>query len=81
LKDYSDIFGTCSGGEITIWKTKTLAPALRISLAKTTCISLHFPKNGKYIISGWSDDSIRIFSPQNGKIIHRITPCNLQKVV
>lgn len=80
LRGYSDIFGTCSGGEIMIWKNRSLAPALSIVVERAVCLSLHFPKNGKYIVSGWSDDSVRIFSPKNGKLIHRITPCNLTKV-
>lgn len=80
LKGYPDIFGTSSGGEIIIWKTATLTPALRISVPKIVCLSLDFPKNGKYIVSGWSDDCIRIFSPKNGKLVHRIRDCNLEKV-
>jgi WD40 repeat protein len=45
-----------------------------------TCLSINFPKNGKYILSGWSDDSIRIFSPKNGKLIHHVRESNLGKV-
>lgn len=63
-----------------IWKNRSLAPAMRIMVEKATCLSLHFPKNGKYIVSGWNDDCIRIFSPKNGKLVHRITNCNLGKV-
>lgn len=49
-------------------------------MQKFICLSLHFPKNGKYILSGWNDDCIRIFSPKNGKLIHKINDCNLEKV-
>lgn len=63
-----------------IWKNRSLAPALRIMVEKVTCLALHFPKNSKYIVSGWSDDCVRIFSPKNGKLIHRIADCNLGKV-
>lgn len=31
------------------------------------------------ILSGWSDDAIRIFSPSTGKIIKKIQPANLGK--
>jgi hypothetical protein len=30
LRGYSEIFGTCSGGEIMVWRNRSLAPALRI---------------------------------------------------
>lgn len=78
--DFSGIFGTCSGGDITIWKNPELTPILRISLPKITCTSLFFPKSGRLIISGWDDDDIRIFSPNNGKLIKSIQGTNMDKI-
>ena len=80
LPDFSGTFGTCSGGDILIWRTLSLTPLLKISLPKVTCYSLCFPKNGRRIISGWGDDAIRVFSAKNGSLIKRISGCNLERV-
>lgn len=77
MQDFLDLFGTCSGSDIILWKTRELKPIIKITLPKVVCISLCLPKNGKHIISGWDDDCIRIFSPVNGKLMHKIPIANL----
>ena len=77
MKDFEGIFGTCSGGEIVVWKAKELTPILKIYLPKVQCLSICFPKTGRLILSGWSDDVIRIFSSHNGKLKHKVAHANL----
>ena len=77
VKGFQGIFGTCSGGEIIVWRTKSLKPILKIELPKVKCLSLDFPRTGRMILSGWSDDAIRFFSAENGKIIKKIPCANL----
>jgi len=52
---------------------------MKIYLPKVTCLTICFPKTGRLILSGWSDDVIRIFSPHNGKLIYKIPIANLGK--
>ena len=80
LPDYSGVFGTCSGGDIMVWRSQTLLPLLKISLPKGICQSLCFPKSGRRILSGWSDDAIRVFSAKNGSLLKRIDNCNLDRI-
>ena len=57
-----------------------MTPIIKISVPKTTCLSICFPKNGKFILSGWDDDCVRIFSPSNGTLMLNIRNANLEKV-
>ena len=58
-------------------KSASLTPIVKIELPKIKCLTLFFPKTGRLILSGWSDDSLRIFSPNNGKLLKKISPANL----
>ena len=60
-----------------IWKSKSLQPILKIALPKAKCTAICFPKMARLILSGWSDDTIRFFSAENGKMVHKVPMANL----
>ena len=70
--NYSEVFATCSMSDIRIWNSRTSAELLRIQVGTLECNCLYFTKDGKAIISGWSDGKIRAFGPQSGKLIYVI---------
>jgi WD40 repeat protein len=74
-RGYSEVFATCSGGDIRVWSSKTQRELLRIELAKpgTTCNTIEFMADGKLIVSGWSDGKVRAFLPQSGKLAYVVT--------
>lgn len=51
---------------------KDLKPQLKIGIPKVLCNSICVDKYGKFIISGWSDGSIRMFQAYNGKLIKKL---------
>ncbi|CUG89220.1 WD40 repeat-containing protein, putative [Bodo saltans] len=69
---YSELFATCSANEIRVWNTKTSAELLRIQVGNLECNSIVFTKDGRSIVSGWSDGKVRAFGPQSGKLIYAI---------
>jgi len=69
---YSELFATCGGNDIRVWNAKTSAELLRIQVGTLECNSIYFAKDGKSIISGWSDGKVRAFGPQSGKLIYVI---------
>lgn len=42
-------------------------PLIKIALPKAKCNCVCLDRHGKYIISGWSDATIRIFFAHDGK--------------
>jgi WD40 repeat protein len=64
-KGYSEVFATCSAGEIRVWSTRNQRELLRIELAKpgTICNAIEFQGDGKLIISAWTDGKVRAFLP------------------
>jgi|LauGreDrversion4_2_1035121.scaffolds.fasta_scaffold69872_3 hypothetical protein len=73
-KGYSEVFATCSSGEIRVWSTRNQRELLRIELAKpgTSCNAIEFQSDGKLILSAWSDSKVRAFLPQSGKLAYSI---------
>lgn len=69
---YSELFATCSANEIRIWNAKTSAELLRIQVGNLECNCVQFTKDGRSIVSGWSDGKVRAFGPQSGKLIYAI---------
>jgi cilia- and flagella-associated protein 52 len=61
--NYSDVFATCSMNDIRIWNAKNRHEILRIQVPNVECFCIHFMRDGKSIISGWSDGKIRAFYP------------------
>eukprot|EP00347_Sterkiella_histriomuscorum_P019026 403343251 len=84
---FSEVFASCSGGEIRIWKVKSQQELLRIDLAKTQenirhqCNSIEFMSDGKSLITGWTDGKIRAFLPQSGKLFYVINDAHKNKEV
>lgn len=69
---YSDVFVTCSKNDIRVWNTKTSKELLRITVANMDCNTVTVSVDGKSIVSGWSDNKIRAYSPETGKPMYTI---------
>jgi len=69
---FSDVFATCSVADIRVWNSKTRQELLRIQVPNLECYCMCFMKDGKSIVSGWSDGKVRAFFPQSGKLIYAI---------
>ncbi|XP_056265803.1 cilia- and flagella-associated protein 52 [Pseudoliparis swirei] len=65
----SELFATCSEEEIRLWHIDKPTELLRITVPKVTCNALDFMVDGHSIISAWSDDSIRVFAPESGRLM------------
>ncbi|CAK9011788.1 Cilia- and flagella-associated protein 52 [Durusdinium trenchii] len=70
--DYSEVFATCSVTDIRVWNAVTRQELLRIQVPNMECFCLDFMRDGKSIISGWSDGKVRAFLPQSGKLLYAI---------
>jgi WD40 repeat protein len=71
-RGFSDVFCTCSGAEIRIWNSNTRQELLRIQVPNLECYSVSFMRDGKSVISGWSDGKVRAFLPQSGRLMYVI---------
>lgn len=71
-RDYSALFGTCSGPEIRVWNVSTCQELLRIVVPTLECLCMDFMSDGGAIISGWNDGKIRAFRPQTGTLMYTI---------
>ena len=75
------VFSTCGVDGIRVWSDVEKnggSQALHIpgpSHAQALCII--FTKDGKSILSGWSDGCVRCFTPQTGKLIYMIQVCTI----
>ena len=69
---YSDVFVTSSKNDIRVWNTNTSKELLRITVPNMDCHAVAVTVDGKSIVSGWSDNKIRAYSPQSGKLIYTI---------
>lgn len=70
--NYSELFATCGSNDIRLWNARTCAELLRIQVGTLECNCIQFTKDGKSIVSGWSDGKLRAFGPQSGKLIYAI---------
>ena len=77
---YSDVFATCSKNDIRIWNAKNRHEILRIQVPGVECYCVSFMRDGKSIVSGWSDGKIRSFYPQSGKIMFVINDAHVHGV-
>ena len=68
----SDVLASSGGSEIRLWNCKSKHELLSIQVPQVVCNCVAFMKDGKSIISGWSDGKIRAFTPQSGKLIYAI---------
>eukprot|EP00294_Goniomonas_avonlea_P013212 CAMPEP_0114556708 /NCGR_PEP_ID=MMETSP0114-20121206/9432_1 /TAXON_ID=31324 /ORGANISM="Goniomonas sp, Strain m" /LENGTH=623 /DNA_ID=CAMNT_0001741929 /DNA_START=93 /DNA_END=1964 /DNA_ORIENTATION=- len=78
--DYSELFATCSFGDIRLWNSKTCAELLRIQIPNLSCNCVRFSRDGKAVIAGWSDGKIRAFGPQSGKLLYAINDAHVGQV-
>jgi len=69
---YSEVFATCSITDIRVWNATTRQELLRIQVPNMECYSMEFMRDGRSIVSGWSDGKIRAFLPQSGKLLYAI---------
>ncbi|XP_061589430.1 cilia- and flagella-associated protein 52-like [Cololabis saira] len=69
----SDLFATCSEEDIRLWQVGKPKEIVRISVPKTICNCLDFMIDGQGLVSGWSDDKIRLFAPETGRLKRLIT--------
>mmetsp|Transcript_27035 Transcript_27035/g.71192 ORF Transcript_27035/g.71192 Transcript_27035/m.71192 type:complete len:300 (-) Transcript_27035:10-909(-) len=67
---YSDVFATCGAGEVRVWNARTCAELLRVQIGGVDCLCVAFARDGRAILSGWSDGKIRAFGPQSGKLLY-----------
>jgi WD40 repeat protein len=69
---YSETFATCSLTDIRVWNARTRQELLRIQVPNMECYCLDFMRDGRSIVSGWSDGKVRAFLPQSGKLLYVI---------
>jgi len=69
---FSDVFCTCSGGEVRVWNARSRQELLRIQVPNLECHCVEFMRDGKSIVTGWSDGKIRAFLPQSGRLMYVI---------
>jgi len=69
---YSAVFATCSVSDIRVWNADTRQELLRIQVPNMECFCLDFMRDGRSIMSGWSDGKVRAFLPQSGKLLYVI---------
>ncbi|CAB0002716.1 unnamed protein product [Nesidiocoris tenuis] len=70
--DYSDVFATASKNDVRVWSVSKSRELLRISVPNFTCSCLTFTYDGRSIVTGWNDGTVRGFTPQSGKLIYTI---------
>lgn len=69
---YSEVFATCSITDIRVWNASTRQELLRIQVPNMECYCVDFMRDGRSLVSGWSDGKVRAFLPQSGKLIYAI---------
>lgn len=69
---YSEVFATCSVTDIRVWNASTRQELLRIQVPNMECYCVDFTRDGRSLVSGWSDGKVRAFLPQSGKLIYAI---------
>lgn len=69
---YSQVFATCSLGDVRVWNAATRQELLRIEVPNLECHCLDFTRDGRSILTGWSDGKVRAFLPQSGKLAYAI---------
>lgn len=77
--NFSNLFVTAAN-DIRVWNRNTLSELLRIQIPNLECHCITISKDGKQIVSGWSDGRIRAFTPQTGQLIYVINDAHFGKV-
>mmetsp|Transcript_42589 Transcript_42589/g.99981 ORF Transcript_42589/g.99981 Transcript_42589/m.99981 type:complete len:612 (+) Transcript_42589:132-1967(+) len=74
---YSELFATSSKQDIRVWNARTCAELLRVQIPNLDCDCICFSRDGRAILSGWSDGKIRAFGPQSGKLLYVINDAHV----
>jgi len=74
---YSELFATASFKDIRVWNARTCAELLRVQIPSLDCYAICFSRDGRAILSGWSDGKIRAFGPQSGKLLYVINDAHV----
>lgn len=69
---YSEVFATCSITDVRVWNAANRQELLRIQVPNMECHCIDFMRDGKSIVTGWSDGKVRAFLPQSGKLLYVI---------
>lgn len=77
--NFSNLFITASN-DIRVWNRDKLQELLRIQIPNLDCHCIAISRDGKQIVSGWSDGRIRAFTPQTGKLMYVINDAHFGKV-
>ncbi|XP_051491178.1 cilia- and flagella-associated protein 52 [Apus apus] len=75
-----DLFVTCSRNDIRVWLTPENKELVRIVNRNMTCNAVEVMRDGESIISGWSDGTIRAFTPQTGRVMYVIINAHSREV-
>lgn len=67
-----EVVASASRSEIRLWNTGSKQELLSVQVPNVDCLSIAFGRDGKSIVSGWSDGKIRAFTPQTGTLIFAI---------
>ena len=73
---YSEVFATCSTNDIRIWNARTSQELLRVQVGTLECNCISFTRDGRLLVSGWSDGKVRAFGPQSGRLAYIINDCH-----
>lgn len=74
--NYSKVFATASKNDVRVWSMDTLQELLRITVQNFSCSSVLFSFDGSQIVTSWNDGTIRIFTPENGRLLYAINNCH-----
>ncbi|KAH0789582.1 cilia- and flagella-associated protein [Histomonas meleagridis] len=76
----SDLFVTCSIGGFHVWNSRTYQELLRVDIARSECLCISVPADGKMIITGWADGKIKSYTPETGREMWTINDAHLNGV-
>lgn len=65
--NFDDVFATCSQEHIRLWELSTLRELVMVASPGNECLCVTFTRDGKSILSGWTDGVVRSFIPSSGE--------------
>lgn len=74
--NYSKVFATASNNDVRVWSVDTLQELLRITVRNFTCSGVLFSYDGSQIVTSWNDGTIRVFTPETGRLMYAINDCH-----
>lgn len=73
FSDDGSMLAACGGSHISILDAKTLAPRKKLISTGAAFVSVSFSHNGKFLVSGGADFSVRLWDAVSGKLLHTFT--------